>query len=64
MDRVQIGIDEATEKMLGKTCTRVEFVEGETEDEDYVVLDFGNNVTLYANAPAVYRDLLAEERVS
>lgn len=53
--RVILGIDEATAKLRGATVTQVEFVQGETEDDDYLVLDFGR-VRLYANAPTVYDD--------
>lgn len=63
MDRVLCSIDEARRGIDREMVTRVEFIQGETEDEDYIILDFESGLTLYASTPSVYRDLTEDERV-
>ena len=71
-DRVQLIRDEVPD-LTGKTVTRFEYVCGETEDQDYLIIDLDDQrdgegrgigpITLYASDPSVYRDLLDSERV-
>jgi hypothetical protein len=57
MERQQLGADESAERLTGAQVSACEFVQGETEDEDYIVLHFSNGLTLYGNAPSVYADV-------
>lgn len=55
--RTLLDVDEATAALVGATIDGVEFVEGETEDDDYAILRIGD-VSLYASAPSVYASRL------
>jgi hypothetical protein len=59
--RRQLDLGEAQARLRGAAVTGVEYVRGENEDEDYVVLHFGD-LTLYADAPTLYASLDAPER--
>lgn len=53
--RIIIGAEDATKRLTGAAIDGAEFVRGETEDDDYVVLRVGT-MTLYATAPTAYDD--------
>jgi hypothetical protein len=42
--------------LVGSRVSRVEYVQGEKRDEDsgYVVIEFSDGLTLYADAPTLY----------
>jgi hypothetical protein len=54
MERVQLGIDETRKSLPNLIIEAVEFVTGETEDDDVLILRLENNITVYATSPAVY----------